>query len=317
LKTFKLSKGKKMRTLILTLLMSFLSQGMAASTKEITHKLIPSGPFQGKTALWDYELKTWIIPGESDNSKLPPLKTYSPSKETFNIAPGVRFDQTNDYPENFKKIHWIQNPVGCNDQGQSMKSGSLSLIEQLLPKGYGFIFEDGIDLETLNSPHNAGLIAFDPRLPRSAYMLYRLSLDLRATLTGGIVSRNKNQFEIGVLLQYKIQDSYTWCFGSEQSSKAYPTKRFYNKPGYEISAQKGWREIGLNRIKKEVGEEYDYVVAGEPPTDDPNFGSQHDFISSKEEVIKYQKYKNTLTCAMVLCPIVYLSIGWGIYSYFF
>ena len=180
-----------MRTLILTLIMSFLSHGMAASTKEITHKLIQSGPFQGKIALWDYELKTWIIYGDTDNPNLPTLSKYTHSKEVFNMAPGVVFDQTNDYHKNFKKIHWIQNPVGCNDQGQSMKSGSLSLIEQLLSKGYGFIFEDGIDLETLNSPHNAGLIAFDPRLHRSAYMLYRLSLDLRAFLYSvSIVSFN-------------------------------------------------------------------------------------------------------------------------------
>lgn len=222
---------------------------------EIPDTRIEQGPLKGKIAKWNKEIKGFIVAG--DNAKAPALTEYRPKACTH----GVAFRECHDNQTDFKKIFWA-NHSNLEDDQRDFK------ISDLLQKGFGVICGS---LDVLNGKRVEEFkrqdepIFFHPKVLKSAQTFYQL-------IHEDFGSR-WNQFESGLLLGYSEVDAYSWSFGTTLAKKYYPDEKFTkSNDGYPEESSLSWRHTGKNRLKQILAaEEYRYVVAEYPPTNDPLF----------------------------------------------
>lgn len=213
--------------------------------------VIENGPLKGKKAIWDKDIKAFIIHG--DTSKAKQLVEYKRPACTN----GVIFRHCPSTQPEFSNIHLEQDNIPLPDKKSLYGT-----------EGFGFISADSESLNgrTTKMSERAGwVICFHPALENSAKELFRV-----------IDQEDWNQFETGLLLGYAEVDTYTWVFGTKEAEKFYKQEKFNEiRAGYEYSKSLSWRQIGKNRLKKVIPpSEYKYVVAEYPPIGDSVFESK-------------------------------------------
>ena len=213
---------------------------------EFKHKeiiQIPIGPFKGKEAHYDAIDDIFIIDGNI--KKAPKLEPYM--KGQFE-APGVSSDLVRDYPQGFKKIHWIQEDE--NDPNRNAE------VKECFDKGFGVMAASKDAL--FGKKKQPWIVMFHPGIEKAAREFMKI---IRQD------DFESNQYEIGALLGYRVSDVYDYVFGTKDARKAFPDRTFTEERiSYHISKKLPlWQKIGLNRLKRVLGDEFKYVVAGDDP----------------------------------------------------
>ena len=213
---------------------------------------------------WDESFEAYLL--KNDKFKAPILKKFNEDYDqnyyqnfkkeygepNYADGPGgIDFDLNSYYPKFFKKILWVQSE---ND---------LKEAKHYFMRGYLAISNNENVFKSWKK--DSFILFFHPKLPKSARYLYDLVYENNTRRHGPSV----NQFQIGVLLGYKIQDAFYWSFGKNNALNAYKNTSIKfkdeSRDGYSIEEQRIWKKEKLDNLKQAIGDEWKFIAAGEEP----------------------------------------------------